>query len=76
MKYKVGDIVEVIEVLPEWEIYSKRDKILNKPCKIVGMSGGLIMIGYGDGDRLCLLEERLRFFIPHDGNQLLFSFMR
>ena len=75
MCFKVGDIVEVIEIKPYWEIYKDRHKIFKKPCRIIGMVGGsLYKVEIPRGEVILLLKKRLRPFIKV-GQQLLFSFM-
>ena len=74
MKFKIGDFVEVIEILPEWDIYKDKNTILNRRCKIVSYTDcGLYEVNVGLEDAILLKECRL---IPFKSEkQLLFNFM-
>jgi len=75
MKYKVGDIVEVTEVLKAWYLYPLRHKILKRPWKVVEVfMGGSCMVDVGVG-KLHLMEHRLKPYVEV-GKQLEFNFMQ
>ena len=74
MKFKIGDIVEVIEILPEWDIWKDRDKIYNKPCKILGSQYDMYNVAVPNATGwIFLKEKRLKLF--EIGKQLEFNFM-
>ena len=75
MKYKVGDIVEIIEILDCWALYPQRYKIYKKPCKItelVGCDSYIVDVGVG---KLHLTEYRFKPYVEV-GKQLEFNFMQ
>lgn len=75
MEYKVGDIVEVIKILPEWDIYKDRHKIFNTPCRFSGYCFGMCDIEIYNGSHVLLKENRFKPFVEV-GKQLEFDFMR
>ena len=76
MKFKIGDIVEVIEILPSWDIYEDRHKIFDKPFKIVDYENPFysVKIPVTNDNAIFLKEKRLKLYVAN--KQLLFDFMK
>jgi len=75
MKYKVGDIVEVISMEKSWYLYPLRHKILKRPWKVVKvLPSGSCFVNVGVGE-LHLMKYRLKPYVEV-GKQLEFNFMQ